>query len=861
MRSYGFEVRPASYDAAAAAAGTPIQGLGDDDSREVSLPFPFPFFGSHYRSVHVNSDGNVTFGKRDVEITERSLGRFLSGPPRIAALLADLDPSRSPSGVRVRTEGGRVVISWDDIPEYQTYGTGPIQSVQIRLHADGTIEVAYGATQIEEAVVGITPGALNGDPSLVSFTGGSSGQFTSSIVERFSSSRSIDIFAAAQKFYRNHDDAYDLLVIYNTAGVAASDSAVAYEVTVRNNRSGYGDPATDIGEQAGSHKRLQAIVNMGALNQYPRDPNGKVPARLSTGDTALSILAHEFGHLFLAFVSVKDEDGLLPMLGYQSAHWDFKFNSDASLMEGNRIEDKGPDVSPRFLTTATVEGFSALDQYLMGLRAVEEVPNTFYVTNVRGALASGLPRVGVAFDGERRNVSINDIVSVAGRRTPDHTVSQRKFRIAFLLVTPDGQQPTPEEVSQVESYRAAFEAYFSKVTDGRATVETRLQKAVQVSAFPALGVAMGTPVPVTITLQEPPAKSITFSIRSRSGLVRAPSAVLVSAGTRELSFDVHGTAAGTDDLVIEPSDLTYEAVTSKLQVLPTSRLKLEVVSESSPVRIRITDENGLGYPGVSVSAATTGAGFIDKSSGVSGTDGSVEFRWTQSPYTANSFIASLRDGASLAIQAGAVPVFTAAAITNAASYEPGISPGGMATIFGTRLGGENARVLVGGRRAEVLYGGDTQLNFIVPENLAEGVSDVVVQSGNAVSPPIQVAVRALQPGIFVVDPAAELGAVTRAGSWLNTSEDPAGAGEIVSIYVTGLGPLQFSSALAETLARPEVRIGGTVAEISYSGLAPGFVGLYQINARVPDGIPAGLTTLSVTVARHRSNEVRIRLRD
>ena len=57
------------------------------------------------------------------------------------------------------------------------------------------------------------------------------------------------------------------------------------------------------------------------------------------------------------------------MLGYQSAHWDFKFNSDASLMEGNRIQDNGAGASPRFLTTGAVEGYSALDQYLMGLRA------------------------------------------------------------------------------------------------------------------------------------------------------------------------------------------------------------------------------------------------------------------------------------------------------------------------------------------------------------------------------------------------------------------------------------------------------------------------------------------------------------
>ena len=72
------------------------------------------------------------------------------------------------------------------------------------------------------------------------------------------------------------------------------------------------------------------------------------------------------------------------MLGYQSAHWNFLFNSEASLLEGNRIQDNGAGVSPRFQTTATVEGYSPLDQYLMGFRSAQDVPPTFYVANARG---------------------------------------------------------------------------------------------------------------------------------------------------------------------------------------------------------------------------------------------------------------------------------------------------------------------------------------------------------------------------------------------------------------------------------------------------------------------------------------------
>jgi len=64
------------------------------------------------------------------------------------------------------------------------------------------------------------------------------------------------------------------------------------------------------------------------------------------------------------------------LLGRDQAHWSFFLDSDASVMEGNDIEDKG---GGRFETVGIAHGFSALDQYGMGLRAAAEVPPFFYV--------------------------------------------------------------------------------------------------------------------------------------------------------------------------------------------------------------------------------------------------------------------------------------------------------------------------------------------------------------------------------------------------------------------------------------------------------------------------------------------------
>jgi len=57
------------------------------------------------------------------------------------------------------------------------------------------------------------------------------------------------------------------------------------------------------------------------------------------------------------------------------------------------------------------------------------------------------------------------------------------------------------------------------------------------------------------------------------------------------------------------------------------------------------------------------------------------------------------------------------------------------------------------------------------------------------------------------------------------------------------------------MTKPSVTIGGTKSIVSFSGLAPGFVGLYQINVEVPDGLKEGNQTVVVTQAGTASNSV------
>lgn len=634
--AYRFEQNDAGYDSAAADAGTHVD-LGDDDTKAVTLPFDFPYFGTTYQQIYVNSDGNLTFIAGDGSSADRSLGRLTAGIPRIAPLFSDLDPSISAGGVSVTPEAGRFVVSWVRVPVYTSSGLGTPQTFQARLYPDGRIEFAWAGVTIVEAVVGIAPGRLQGGSTVLSFAAGSTQEFAAAVAERFSGSDAVDIVTAAQKFYQTHDDAYDYLVIFNAEGIGAAPGAIAYEVTARNQRTGYGDDIVDFGQDFGSQRRLQSVLNMGPLSQYPLDPNAVVPGRVLSRDTPLTVLGHEAGHLFLAFASVKDPNNPTaePMLGRQLAHWSFLFNSEASLLEGNRIQDNGPDASPRFLTTATVQGYAPLDQYLMGLRAPEEVSPVFLVTN-SPTISSGSrsPEAGVSFNGKRRDIAVQDIIDVVGRRTPDYTVAQRRFRFGFILVVPAGRTPAAQDTAQLETYRGLFETAYRQYVSDRASADATLKRAVHFSAFPAAALLSGGTIIATLTLDRPAGAALDLVLRSESGLAVLPSMVTIPQGETQVSFPISGLAAGVDSITAEPADGKYETAFAKIQIAADpGALQLAVISSQNPVAVRLFDVNQLPYCNVTARAMPSGDGTVDHSEVVTDSSGIARFEWTPASAT------------------------------------------------------------------------------------------------------------------------------------------------------------------------------------------------------------------------------------
>jgi hypothetical protein len=598
-RSLVFTPAGSGYTYAATAAawdttsGDSLSGLGDDDARLVRLPFTFPFYGHGYASVYVQSDGNLSFTTSDAVSTARTLGRMAAGPPRLAPLFTDLDPTQSGGEVRVSSAADRVVVTWSAVRLFNDYGAGAPQTFQVTLYPSGRIAYTYGTITASDAVVGISPGGLAGEVDLVTFNDSSTSIYASTLAERFATTSSIDIVRVAQRFYETHQDAYDYLVIFNTEGIPAASGALAYETTVRSITQGIGDTAIDIGSTFGSARRLQAVLNMGPLSQYPADPNAVVGSRgLITGDTTLTLLGHEAGHRFLALASVRDPSNpdARPMLGTQLSHWSFNFNSEASLLEGNRIADLGAERAPRFLTTATVEGYSPLDQYLMGLREPGEVPATFLVQGTRYANSS-FPRVGVPLSGTRRDIALDELIAAEGRRVPDASVSQRLFRFAFILVG-----PASSEIAQLETYRAAFEPYFHQAAGERAWADATLRQALNVSLWPATGAVAGWPVAATVSIARP--RQTDLSIR----MIGASAKATIPAGSTTASFTFTPTTAGTADLYVIPSDLAFEVIHARLDAKSSrAELRLELYYQEPGLTVlRVSDVNEIPYSNIPV---------------------------------------------------------------------------------------------------------------------------------------------------------------------------------------------------------------------------------------------------------------------
>lgn len=847
---YKYLLSDVSYDTAAADSGRIVAALGDDDSRAFTLPFAFPFFGTSYTQAFLNSDGNVTFTVGDIASSTRSIGRFAGGPPRIAALFDDLDPSVAPGSIRYFADAGRAVFSWVKVREYGRSDPDAQQTFQLRLYVDGRIEFAYSGAVPQNAVVGIAPGSAKPGTTVLSFLTEPSGEYASAIAERFGNTLDVDIVALAQKFYQTHEDAYDYLVVYNTTGVQALPGAVAYEATVRSFGSGYGVAVQDSGAQYGSRSRLLSMLNMGKTSSYPLDPSEVLSARYLSQDTPMTVLGHEAGHLFLAFASVPDpnDPAARPMIGSGGSHWSFVFNSEASLNEGTTVIDRGQG---QFITGAVTKRYAPLDRYLMGFAPPTSVADTFVVLNP-SVSPMRTPQSNVPFTGTRLNVSAADVTKAMGRRTPDDTVAQRRFRFGFILLVERGAQDADigGDVKQIEAYRQLLPASFAEFSGNLATAETTLNRSLKLSLFPASGVVAGGSTNASITLETAPKTDLIVRIETPNRFAQAPAQVIIAAGATTASFTLTGATPGVEELRVVPADTTYETAHARVQVASAAHLTLRAIQGATPGSIvaRLTDANGLIYAGTRISAAAT-SGTVTPAVALTDSAGNATFQWTPGADNISRLTLAVEAAPSVTttVNSGsAVPLI--GAVVNAASFAPGVSPGSIATLFGANLGG--ATLTFNGNPAKVFFAGTSQINFYVPAETPVSTTTVTLTAPSGVTADYLVSIVSAQPGIFN-------DAVVLSGTLTRVSTNAVQPGDFIEIYCTGLGATRSLRGLDIATVVPTVYFGSVPATPSFAGLTPGFDGLYQINVRVPDGLPSGTLPLLVTSGSTYSNETKI----
>jgi uncharacterized protein (TIGR03437 family) len=206
-------------------------------------------------------------------------------------------------------------------------------------------------------------------------------------------------------------------------------------------------------------------------------------------------------------------------------------------------------------------------------------------------------------------------------------------------------------------------------------------------------------------------------------------------------------------------------------------------------------------------------------------------------------------------------------VVSSATAQPGfLAPGELVTIYWADLGQptpatanpangryplelSGVQVKFDGKPAPLLAVGLGQANTIVPAALSvHGGTVVEIQVGTQKSNAIAVPTTAATPGLFTTDGSGSgLAAILNADGSVNSSQNPAARGSIISLFGTGAGqtsPPAGDGTIVQGSDRISLpvraQIDGVDAEVRYSGSAPGLVeGVFQVNVVVPPAVQPG----------------------
>ncbi len=445
-----------------------------------------------------------------------------------------------------------------------------------------------------------------------------------------------------------------------------------------------------------------------------------------------------------------------------------------------------------------------------------------------------------------------------------------------------------------------------------ASLTVTAQPSIKISASGGVTLTPGGPAqPVTITVTRTAyTGSVTLAV---NGLPSSVTATITQPGTGN-SGTISFTAAANATAV---TDQSIGITASGGGVSSSATLRLSVVTNPPVLAVSASTLNFSAAVGVTPATQTfqvqnTGSGALGWTATVSGpftispTTGVAPTTVTVTAtaqsqtgnYTGSVTVTALASagatGSPKTVQLTfgvGIPSVPQGGIVSGASFAKDgvVGPNGIASLFGVSLASATfvadriplpttlgaTQVLVNDVAAPLFFVSTGQINFQVPWNFLGLTSvNVVVINGSFRSGPVAVTLKDTVPGIFTLNSqgtgqgaiqiANSVTFAAPAGSVPGASAQPVARGGFITIYCTGLGDVNnrpangAASAGETTKVSPTVSIGGVPATVTFSGLAPGFVALYQVNAQVPTNAPTGSAVqLVLTSGGTSSNTVTI----
>ena len=276
-----------------------------------------------------------------------------------------------------------------------------------------------------------------------------------------------------------------------------------------------------------------------------------------------------------------------------------------------------------------------------------------------------------------------------------------------------------------------------------------------------------------------------------------------------------------------------------------------------------TGSTGTGSTGTGTTTPTNGSGSISAYSLAS-------FTRTVAPMSQAGTVAVLTTSGITVLAANydaAVAPPSISSVVNAANGTKPVAPGGLISIYGKQMSPVNLAtsqiplptalgdscLSVNGTPVPLLFVSSQQINAQLPFNVA-GSATLTIHTPGGISDNYLFNVQSAAPSVFqtgTAGPETGLATIVRAdNSQLVTATNPLHPSDTVLIFLTGMGQVTPSvtsgmpapsSPLAVANITPNVTLGGMPLNVSYAGLVPGEVGVYQINASIPAGVPQGLS--------------------